>query len=825
MGFFEEVKAEFGFEAVLLMKEIMKIIPKLGRAKNRRIFLLRCRSKGVFPAFIQRKVACLSQQLIPDRGILLESEALLKNFKNGILDIHIRIACSDFARLTGDLYSKKEALTTIVPLNMVNNFIRTNMRSYDPLFIKVRGANCRKFEAILRENTYSNTLGNPDWVLNRSDVSLPDVVSKTISLGPKFSVIPSLKEFPMHTFLSEIHHILKVLGTADDVNGELRSRLLNVAHNFCNSKNNNGKCSILRQVIETRRFLKSNLDLCVLKADKGNSSVVMNRLEYKNKMIALLDDSNTYKHLTKDPTLSIQGRFNKKAKSLYDSGFIDIKTKKRLTTYNSRSPKIYGLPKAHKPGVPLRPVVSCIQSPSIPMARLITSILSNVIPMFPFNVQNSYGAMEKIVKAKLPLDYVLVSFDVTSLFTNISKEAVLSSLRNNWDLVAPFTSIPMDVFLEMVTLVFDSSYFQYDGSFYSQLIGSAMGDPCSPIFANFVMNDLLLNFLGTINFQLPFLMLYVDDILTAIPSSKVDYCLEVLNGYDRLLDFTYELESGDAIPFLDLLVCRGVDGSLYTDLYKKPSSTERVLNFHSAHPMSQKLGVINTLKLRILSCVSPYRRGLRLYELKEQLIKNDYPHRLAHLSIFNSKEKRPVSAPVNLVDLNVETRFCRVAFHPWMSNKIKTILSDYIRDKRICLAFYNRYNLGNLVYSRMKDSVPILSRSNLVYKVVCECGSTYVGQTKQLLSNRIKQHVRDAKVGADKTGLSEHLHQFNHFFEYKDVSILAEEPCYTKRSFLEASYIGVAPLCINKFTDFAQIDSAYKALLSVYYSNLNRGTH
>ena len=48
--------------------------------------------------------------------------------------------------------------------------------------------------------------------------------------------------------------------------------------------------------------LKSNKDIVILKADKGNSTVIMNSEDYSAKISQLLDNDTTYKKLAKDPT-------------------------------------------------------------------------------------------------------------------------------------------------------------------------------------------------------------------------------------------------------------------------------------------------------------------------------------------------------------------------------------------------------------------------------------------------------------------------------------------------------------------------------------------
>ena len=97
-------------------------------------------------------------------------------------------------------------------------------------------------------------------------------------------------------------------------------------------------------------------------------------------------------------------------------------TKPIYDRLRSLPPRLYGLPKIHKQSVPLRPIVSCIGFPSYKLFKYIASIISPLAGKTSSHVRNSKHFAETIRDVSVGSDESLVSFDVTSLFTNVPIE-------------------------------------------------------------------------------------------------------------------------------------------------------------------------------------------------------------------------------------------------------------------------------------------------------------------------------------------------------------------------------------------------------------------
>ncbi|XP_011861944.1 PREDICTED: uncharacterized protein LOC105558715, partial [Vollenhovia emeryi] len=223
------------------------------------------------------------------------------------------------------------------------------------------------------------------------------------------------------------------------------------------------------------RSLRQNDDILILPEDKGNATVMMDKRDYHNKVNTLLSDAQVYKKLKRDLTTSVE----KKTSYLIKKANLPPLTTKYLTPSDSSAPRLYGLPKIHKESVPLRPIVSNIRGPTYQLARYLTKPLQKLTGLNDSHNRNSMDFVNKITKIKTEPNDILVSFDVVSLFTNVPVQDTLDIIRTSKEI--PSTLFPL------IEHCLNSTYFQFEGEFYEQTTGAAMGSPISPIIANIFM--------------------------------------------------------------------------------------------------------------------------------------------------------------------------------------------------------------------------------------------------------------------------------------------------------------------------------------------------
>ena len=97
--------------------------------------------------------------------------------------------------------------------------------------------------------------------------------------------------------------------------------------------------------------------------------------------------------------------------------------------------------------------------------------------------------------------------------------------------------------------------------------GAAMGSPISPIVANLYMEDFDMRALNTAP-QPPLIWKrYVDDTCVIVKAAQQQFFLDHINSIGKNIQFTAEEPRPDgSIPFMDILLTPGVDGSITTSV-------------------------------------------------------------------------------------------------------------------------------------------------------------------------------------------------------------------------------------------------------------------
>ena len=140
--------------------------------------------------------------------------------------------------------------------------------------------------------------------------------------------------------------------------------------------------------------------------------------------------------------------------------------------------------------------------------------------------------------------------------------------------------------LETSDFVLNHNYFKHDGDHYKQIFGCAMGSPISPVLADLVMEEIEATAISTFSHPPKWWFRYVDDSHSCLRKDQVNEFHKHLNSINPNIQFTLELENtnGQGLPFLDTITTRR-GTAIQVDVYRKPTHTDRYLDFLSCHPL------------------------------------------------------------------------------------------------------------------------------------------------------------------------------------------------------------------------------------------------
>ena len=167
--------------------------------------------------------------------------------------------------------------------------------------------------------------------------------------------------------------------------------------------------------------LAKDKTIVVTKADKGNAVVVQNIDDYQAKVMTILNDTSKFQLLNEDPARKRETRLQGYLRSLK----LAKEVTKAIQPCGSRAVVLYGLPKIHKGGAPVRPIISAIGIYNYKLAKWLAGILTPLWKESPFMLKDTFEFVNKVKEIKTDTDKFMLSFDVESLFTNVPTDETI----------------------------------------------------------------------------------------------------------------------------------------------------------------------------------------------------------------------------------------------------------------------------------------------------------------------------------------------------------------------------------------------------------------
>lgn len=675
---------------------------------------------------------------------------------------------------------------------------------------------------------------NQENVISNVSVFIPDHVKFVASLGWKFNFVHfSHESFPFDDVSIAFRKMLDETNEFGQ-NYFLKKELKEMCKNNFGVKIRDGSEAqkfIYDQFLKTISFMNLNKDIIVLPADKGGKSIITSKELYFEKMDQFISDclaDGTYISCEpskfEDIRSDIEGIYSLLRSKLSVYFKIDGKMKRpNLCGQLSSEPyimsRLRGSLKAHKPGFPVRPIISAPDCLGRNASEWLLKKLGIIAEFFKgIKIHSAFELFSLVADIQLPETHRLVTWDYSSMFTNIPFDWAKSIISKYYYLLQGETSVPVELFIDLLTFLVDEvAYFSYKGVIYKQNRGIAMGNCLSQCIAEIVTSFAIYQAFKVIDKdKISFLVKYVDDLGGAMDESIISVFESHLNGIVSGLRVEREDEDNErSITYLNCKLRRRTDNTIGFSWWNKPYSSRQILNFHSNHPYHTKWNVVkeyikNALAITTDECVST-----TVSELKTILRRSSYPNNFFEKYIFESLMdlgKLNVSSESGSTDNNLDCerelllrwgrklptkimeknnqnsngairrkneKFVKIPFNKSLFRSSNRIVKKY--NLGIKLAPYSANKNGRFVFSNMKDRKEMSNVRNGLFSVRC-------------MNCKFRMWVKTTNLDVERTLKFQFCHLESKILEHMNLNVNHVIPfsIFELRSFANRIDLGIA---------------------------------
>lgn len=682
------------------------------------------------------------------------------NNKSKIAQIAKRTAEKTFLKLNlKKLYAKKDELNTrllnihlklanIYGPNLVNEIIEHTKIHIKSKLQKIKNTHAKKIANLQPPVTPAITSSHTFYqrTLNLTTVIFDKNETELINKGLKHNISHKNRDFKDLILDAETAISQTTFEDQDPLRIKTKESL-GVKKDLENS-NTHTLNSIIRKI-------KTN-KLTFTKADKGNTTVIINTDDLNKKVDEFIED-NKITALKKDPTNKFQTHIKNKINSA--KFCIPTVIKPHLKITKPAAPTLQALPKIHKKEIPIRPIVKYHTAPAYKIAKHLNSILKQHlnINIAKTSIINSTDLVNKIKNLNIPHTSTLASFDIKNLYTNIPVNETIDIIKTQLLL-----KLPTDHTNEIIDLLrstTEQNYFTHNNKFYTQPNGLPMGSPISgtmaEIFLQHIEQNKILNH-NKYTKKIIYWFRYVDDIIVLYNGNKrqCETFFKYINTVHQNLNFTAEYEDNNTLNFLDLSIIKDQNQKHKFNIYRKPTTTDTLIHNTSNHPIQHKHAAFRSMIHRLNNIpldTHDYNTELNTIRYLAQV--NGYKPNLIDSLTHKIKNKKKNTVNPNTTD---EYKYIPLTFINNQSYKIARHLNKY--------GYKTSFKTTNSLKIRLKNKKPNTDPylSAGVYKINCsDCDSAYVGQTGRTFEKRYKEHIAALNTTSE-SAFATHLIETGH---------------------------------------------------------------
>jgi hypothetical protein len=304
----------------------------------------------------------------------------------------------------------------------------------------------------------------------------------------------------------------------------------------------------LVRVKEVVAFLKDR-NYLVLPTDKNLGSCIVTRQWFIDMTNKLLSDPDNYSMITEEELvkiLEIQILKVEDMASLAESALANQQLAEFLWQHahqDKRSvdnlPVFYGIPKIHKTPTKMRPMIPCHSAIQNPAAKYISKSLKPVLANRPYVLKGTKDMAIRLNSTNISVTRkkFLVSFDVEAFYPNIPVDDAIREVSRTWKEEMQPSLTDMAMFKMGIELACKNLVCQFNGSYFLQAKGIAMGVACSPDIANIygaMFEEYFMDQSSTANKNVAFYGRFIDDGFMIL---YADNAAEALSYAKKLVQF------------------------------------------------------------------------------------------------------------------------------------------------------------------------------------------------------------------------------------------------------------------------------------------------
>lgn len=490
----------------------------------------------------------------------------------------------------------------------------------------------------------------------KRNIEIPGNIKTLLSLGEKF-VIPYKK----HNTGDLVEMIQDIENIWDEINIEGKIFNINKWKNELieelitgNTKFGKTERDILHTVIELERFMKNNKDICILQADKGKKTIMMETAEFNrmarifmekalNKGLYILEDE-IKKEMEQRITNREIAKFKQNVSKWKKAGIYINRNEKfigkenqfwdHILNVNEKIPRMSFIIKAHKEeGLQIRNICPKNNAWTHQLSTILSTILYDAINdnmkeinYQNYNILNIQNFAKQLQQTTIGENEEITIVDIKEMFNEIDTKQLMNIIyrfinkeKFNHKTIMEMTKYDLT----------EANWIMYKNNLYKQNQGIPMGAPTSTIYAS-----IFLDYYITINYEemtrkgLKNIFKYVDDILIINEKGRANDIIQILErdtGLKCNIEKNEKNEKNESEhTFLDMKILIEEGGNLKTCWNKKAYVSNRIINASSTQSWTTKIATISNRIQRTIDLTNDTLLYEALQINIEELINNGY---------------------------------------------------------------------------------------------------------------------------------------------------------------------------------------------------------